>query len=59
MILDGEVLKRGGEAGGKRIIEGGDFAHEDIERPAVGDNVMKTESEEVAVMRQAKEACGE
>src|ERR1043165_4713102 len=53
-ILDREVLKRRGLAAGERLIEGGDLMDEDTDGPAVADDVVHGEEDDVLLWREAQ-----
>ncbi len=55
-VLDGEVGQRRGAPGTERRVEGGEFGDEDAHRPAVGDQVVHGQREDVVVGPQPQQA---
>ncbi|MFT3769047.1 MAG: hypothetical protein QM820_26705 [Minicystis sp.] len=49
-ILNGQLRERGGQALAERVLEEGELAKEDPERPAVRDDVMKRDEENLVVV---------
>ncbi len=50
-VLDGELRQRRRPAAGKRLLERGDLASDDADRPAVGDDVVHRDQRQAPVAR--------
>ena len=51
-VLDGQVRERRGPPGGEGRVEGADFTGQNLERPAVGDDVMERQDQDMLVFAQ-------
>src|SRR5439155_6735110 len=54
-VLDRQLRERGGSVLTERRVQGAELAEEDAERPAVGDDVMQREHEDVLLRSQTQQ----